>query len=207
MARALAADPPVLLMDEPFSAVDPVVRGDLQQELLRLQAQLHKTIVFVTHDIDEAVKVGDHIAVMQVTGGKLVQFDTPERVLAHPANEFVESFLGFDRGIKLAVVLSGRYPRLRCPATVQATRSPADVKAAAAAAGTDGSWLSTGTETGRLDRCRRPWTGRASSHYMAVVAADRVTPSCRRPILSGRLSTPWCFRRPVWLLPSTTTGP
>ena len=99
VARALAADPPVLLMDEPFSAVDPVVRADLQKELQQLQARLHKTIVFVTHDIDEAVKLGDRIAVMQV-GGRVVQFDTPEHVLARPANEFVESFLGTDRGIR-----------------------------------------------------------------------------------------------------------
>src|ERR1700722_8807217 len=95
VARALAADPPILLMDEPFSAVDPVVRHELQQELLRLQAGLHKTIVFVTHDSDEAGNLGDRIAVMQ-GGGKRVQVDAPERVLAHPANAFVEDFPGTD---------------------------------------------------------------------------------------------------------------
>ncbi|MGN9818003.1 ABC transporter ATP-binding protein [Streptomyces sp. SD11] len=99
VARALGADPPVLLMDEPFSAVDPIVRGELQAEFLRLQKELHKTIVFVTHDIDEAIKLGDHIAVFR-TGGKLAQFDTPERLLAHPADDFVADFVGQDRGIR-----------------------------------------------------------------------------------------------------------
>ena len=99
VARALGADPPVLLMDEPFSAVDPIVRGELQAEFIRLQKELNKTIVFVTHDIDEAIKLGDHIAVLR-TGGKLAQFDTPERLLAHPADDFVADFVGQDRGIR-----------------------------------------------------------------------------------------------------------
>lgn len=99
VARALAADPPILLMDEPFSAVDPVVRASLQDELIRLQSDLHKTIVFVTHDIDEAVKLGDAIAVFR-PGGRLAQMDHPERLLADPADEFVESFIGYDRGVR-----------------------------------------------------------------------------------------------------------
>jgi osmoprotectant transport system ATP-binding protein len=99
VARALGADPPVLLMDEPFSAVDPIVRAELQAEFIRLQKELHKTIVFVTHDIEEAIKLGDSIAVFR-TGGKLAQFDAPERLLAHPADEFVAAFIGQDRGIR-----------------------------------------------------------------------------------------------------------
>jgi osmoprotectant transport system ATP-binding protein len=99
VARALAADPPVLLMDEPFSAVDPVVRASLQEELLRLQDSLHKTIVFVTHDIDEAIKLGDTVAVLRV-GGTLAQFADPATLLAEPADDFVEGFLGKDRGIR-----------------------------------------------------------------------------------------------------------
>ncbi|MFB6636620.1 ABC transporter ATP-binding protein [Streptomyces chartreusis] len=99
VARALAADPPVLLMDEPFSAVDPVVRKGLQDELLRIQEELGKTIVFVTHDIDEAVKLGTMVAVMR-TGGKLAQFAPPAELLSHPADAFVEDFLGADRGIR-----------------------------------------------------------------------------------------------------------
>jgi osmoprotectant transport system ATP-binding protein len=100
VARALAADPPVLLMDEPFGAVDPVVRTQLQDELLRLQAELSKTIVFVTHDIDEAVRLGDRIAVFR-TGGHLVQCAPPAELLARPADDFVAGFLGAERGLKL----------------------------------------------------------------------------------------------------------
>jgi osmoprotectant transport system ATP-binding protein len=99
VARALAADPPVLLMDEPFSAVDPIVRASLQDELLRLQGELHKTVVLVTHDVEEAIKVGDLVAVFR-PGGVLAQLDTPERLLGKPADEYVEDFVGFDRGIR-----------------------------------------------------------------------------------------------------------
>ncbi|MFE0809114.1 ABC transporter ATP-binding protein [Streptomyces sp. NPDC058794] len=99
VARALAADPPVLLMDEPFSAVDPVVRKGLQDELLRIQGELGKTIVFVTHDIDEAIKLGTMVAVMR-TGGRLAQFAPPAELLSNPADDFVEDFLGADRGIR-----------------------------------------------------------------------------------------------------------
>jgi len=99
VARALAGDPPVMLMDEPFSAVDPVVRAQLQQEFLRLQHELGKTIVFVTHDIDEAIKLGDRVAVLQV-GGRLAQLATPAELLAHPADAFVAGFVGRDRGYR-----------------------------------------------------------------------------------------------------------
>jgi osmoprotectant transport system ATP-binding protein len=99
VARALAADPPVMLMDEPFSAVDPVVREQLQNEFLRLQADLHKTIVFVTHDIDEAIKLGDKVAVLRV-GGRLAQFAPPAELLSRPADSFVAGFVGRDRGYR-----------------------------------------------------------------------------------------------------------
>jgi len=99
VARALAADPPVMLMDEPFGAVDPITRDRLQNEFLRLQQQLHKTIVFVTHDIDEAIKMGDQIVILQV-GGRIQQVGTPDEVLATPANDFVADFVGSDRGLK-----------------------------------------------------------------------------------------------------------
>jgi osmoprotectant transport system ATP-binding protein len=99
VARALAADPPVLLMDEPFGAVDPIVREHLQRELLDLQQRLAKTIVLVTHDIDEAILVGDRVAILN-TGGVLEQYASPPDLLAAPANPFVADFLGADRGIK-----------------------------------------------------------------------------------------------------------
>jgi osmoprotectant transport system ATP-binding protein len=99
VARALAADPPLMLMDEPFGAIDPINRERLQNELLRLQARIRKTIVFVTHDIDEAIKMGDRIAIMKV-GGVLAQYATPVELLMQPADEFVEDFVGADRALK-----------------------------------------------------------------------------------------------------------
>jgi osmoprotectant transport system ATP-binding protein len=99
VARALAADPPIMLMDEPFGAVDPIVRERLQNEFLRLQEQLAKTILFVTHDIDEAIKMGDVVAVFR-GGGILEQFGPPAEILAAPASDFVARFVGADRGLK-----------------------------------------------------------------------------------------------------------
>lgn len=117
VARALAADPPILLMDEPFSAVDPVVRDELQVEILRLQSELRKTIVFVTHDIDEAVKLGDAVAVFGV-GGTLQQYDPPERLLSNPANDFVAGFVGADRGYRLLQFFSASTLDLQPVSTV-----------------------------------------------------------------------------------------
>lgn len=117
VARALAADAPVLLMDEPFSAVDPVVREGLQDELMRLQAQLGKTIVFVTHDIDEAVRLGDRVAVLRV-GGQLAQYGTPDQVLRHPVDDFVSAFVGKDRGYRGLSFLSAQNLDIRPVETV-----------------------------------------------------------------------------------------
>jgi osmoprotectant transport system ATP-binding protein len=110
VARALAADPPVMLMDEPFSAVDPVVREQLQDEFLRLQGDLGKTIVFVTHDIEEAIKLGDQVAVLR-DGGNLAQLSDPAHLLAHPIDDFVADFVGRDRGYRaLSFQTSPRFP-------------------------------------------------------------------------------------------------
>ena len=105
VARALAADPPVLLMDEPFGAVDPVVRARLQDEFLRLQRELHKTVVLVTHDIDEAVRLGDRIAVF-ATGGRMAQVGTPSEVLGRPADDFVADFVGSTTSLRRLAVTS-----------------------------------------------------------------------------------------------------
>ena len=107
VARALAADPPLMLMDEPFGAIDPINRERLQNEFLRLQAEIRKTIVFVTHDIDEAIKMGDRIAILEV-GGHLAQYATPSEILLHPANEFVEDFVGADRALKRLALMRVR---------------------------------------------------------------------------------------------------
>src|SRR5207253_2713664 len=99
VARALAADPPLMLMDEPFGAIDPITRARLQDEFLRLQERVRKTVVFVTHDIDEAIKMGDRIAILR-QGGVLAQYDTPAEILTDPTDEFVAEFVGADRALK-----------------------------------------------------------------------------------------------------------
>jgi osmoprotectant transport system ATP-binding protein len=118
VARALAADPPIMLMDEPFGAVDPIVRERLQNEFLRLQEELAKTILFVTHDIDEAIKMGDLVAVMQV-GGHLAQFAPPAEILASPTTAFVARFVGADRGLKRLSLTRVGELELREPAMAQ----------------------------------------------------------------------------------------
>jgi len=138
VARALAADPPVMLMDEPFSAVDPVVRKSLQEELIRLQGELHKTIVFVTHDIDEAVRLGDLVCVLRV-GGRIGQYDTPANLLAAPADDFVARFLGEDRGVRRLAFLSSDQLTLSDRGVVTADTPLADTAGIAHRADLD--WL------------------------------------------------------------------
>ncbi len=130
VARALAADPPVMLMDEPFGAVDPITRDRLQNEFLHIQEDIKKTIIFVTHDIDEGIKMGDKIAILK-EGGILAQYDTPENILAAPNSEFVSSFVGADRVLKMLSLLrvsdadldppngDGDLPRLRDQMTLR----------------------------------------------------------------------------------------
>ena len=127
VARALAADPPVLLMDEPFGAIDPVTRMRLQDEFLRLQETVRKTIVFVTHDIEEAVKMGDRIAILQV-GGVLAQYDTPAEVLGNPASDFVADFVGADRALKRLKVTPIEVESLEHPPTVLPSESLAHAR-------------------------------------------------------------------------------
>jgi osmoprotectant transport system ATP-binding protein len=124
VARALAADPPVMLMDEPFGALDPITRASLQDEFLRLLYELKKTIIFVTHDIDEALKMGTRIAIMRA--GRLVQYDRPEALLARPADAFVETFVGGDRALKRLALLAVADYLLPAPEPAEATRVPFD---------------------------------------------------------------------------------
>jgi osmoprotectant transport system ATP-binding protein len=129
LARALAANPALMLMDEPFGAIDPIVRSRLQDEFLRLQQEIRKTVVFVTHDIDEAIKIGDRIAILR-EGGRLAQYDTPQQILEHPVDDFVADFVGQDRALKalslrnlgdleLAPVTGDGLPRLPADATLR----------------------------------------------------------------------------------------
>ena len=127
VARALAADPPVMLMDEPFGAVDPIRRDRLQNEFLRLQEQVRKTVIFVTHDVDEAIKMADRIAILQ-RGGILAQYDTPAAILATPASEFVERFVGADRGLKRLSLLRVRDLELLEPVIVHAGEDRAEIR-------------------------------------------------------------------------------
>jgi osmoprotectant transport system ATP-binding protein len=169
VARALAADPPVLLMDEPFSAVDPIVRKGLQEEFLRIQAEVAKTILFVTHDIDEAVKIGDRIAVLRA-GGILAQFDSPDKLLAEPADAFVEQFLGADRGIRRL----GFYPSspltLLADPVVAADTPSATARDAALKAGTP--WLLV------VDPLRRPlgWADPTALHAEHPIGQANLVP-------------------------------
>src|SRR5690606_34952646 len=123
VARALATDPEIVLMDEPFGALDPITREQLQDELLSLQRKMHKTIVFVTHDMDEALKMGDRIAVMK--DGSLLQFDTPDRLLKEPAHGFVEQCIGKKRIYPTPAYIPVTDVMRDNPATVLSTRSPA----------------------------------------------------------------------------------
>ena len=127
VARALAADPPLMLMDEPFGAVDPIRRERLQNEFLRLQRRVRKTVVFVTHDVDEAIKMADRIAILQ-RGGVLAQYDTPDAILANPASEFVERFVGADRGLKRLSLGRVRDVPLIEPVIVHAGERRVDVR-------------------------------------------------------------------------------
>ena len=136
VARALGADPPVLLMDEPFGAIDPITRDRLQSEFLRLQAELHKTIVFVTHDIEEAVRLGDRIAILR-EGGTLEQYDTPAEVLGRPASPFVASFVGADRGLKRLSVTPIAVADLEKPARVAPDDDASAARRALDTAGAD----------------------------------------------------------------------
>jgi osmoprotectant transport system ATP-binding protein len=135
VARAIAVDPPVLLMDEPFGAVDPITRERLQNEFLRLQRQLATTILFVTHDIDEAIKMGDRVAVFK-PGGRLAQYDTAETVLEAPADDFVARFVGADRGLKRLSLSRVRDVPLERPAIVRVGEDAAAVERQLDRAGT-----------------------------------------------------------------------
>ncbi|HMK98208.1 MAG TPA: ATP-binding cassette domain-containing protein [Acidimicrobiales bacterium] len=147
VARALAGDPPVLLMDEPFAAVDPIARERLQQEFLRLQAHLHKTVIMVTHDVDEAVTMGDRIAVLS-NGGVLQQHDTPAELLARPATPFVADFIGADRGLRRLAVTPIDIADLYSPPVVAPRSSLSEARAAVAREGT--SWAIVVDENGKL---------------------------------------------------------
>jgi osmoprotectant transport system ATP-binding protein len=187
VARALAADPPVMLMDEPFSAVDPVVREQLQDEFLSLQSDLGKTIVFVTHDIDEAIKLGDQVAVLRA-GGRLAQLAHPAYLLAHPVDDFVADFVGKDRGYRALSFQKTPTLSLQLEPTVRIGATAAEVQAA----GASGGWLLV------TDGDQRPlgWvkadglSGQVTSESLHRSGTVASTASSLRNTLDAALSSP-----------------
>jgi osmoprotectant transport system ATP-binding protein len=163
VARALAADPPVLLMDEPFGAIDPITRERLQGEFLRLQQEVRKTIVFVTHDIEESVRMGDRIAIL-AQGGHLQQYDTPAKILGSPATPFVADFVGADRGLRRLTVTGIEVADLDKPPVVQTDSSLAEARRAMDA--DDSRWAVVVDTDGRL----RGWIGREEADGDGTVA-------------------------------------
>ena len=189
VARALAADPPVLLMDEPFGAVDPITRASLQDELLRLQSELHKTIVFVTHDFSEAVKLGDRIAVLG-PGSSVLQFDTPEAILANPADETVAGFIGDDAALKTLTLRRVGDVDLGTTTTARVSDDPAEF--AARLRRSDDEWAVVLDEAGRPVRWVRgdrvaqmPDLGSGGQLVSGTVTVD----STLQEALDGLLST------------------
>jgi len=194
VARALAADPPVMLMDEPFSAVDPIVREQLQDEFLRLQQELGKTILFVTHDIDEAIKLGDQVAVLRV-GGTLAQLAAPSYLLAHPIDDFVADFVGRDRGYRALSFQATPELPIRQEPSVQIGATPEQVRQATA----DGWVLVTEddrplgwVEPSRIDRDLQPpmvhrggTVATASGPLRNALDAALSSPSRRGVIVDG----------------------
>jgi osmoprotectant transport system ATP-binding protein len=168
VARALAADPPVLLMDEPFGAIDPITRTRLQDEFLRLQAEVRKTIVFVTHDVDEAVRMGDRIAILK-EGGVLAQYATPTEILSNPASDFVASFVGADRGLKRLAVTPIDLAVLEHPPVVRLDDDAVDALRVVDASGSEFAVVvdERGAVDGLVDR--KDLTG-------ATSVADRLKP-------------------------------
>ncbi|MDQ3461645.1 MAG: ABC transporter ATP-binding protein [Actinomycetota bacterium] len=180
VARALGADPPVLLMDEPFGAVDPIARERLQNEFLRLQGTLRKTVVFVTHDVDEAVKLGDRIAVL-AQGGVLAQHDTPAQILSYPSSDFVADFVGADRGLKRLAVTPVEHGALEQPPAVSPDSPLADVRQLLASNGAGYAVVvdGDGQLCGWLGRGQADGEGRAGEHARPVEATVTLPASLR----------------------------
>ncbi len=175
VARAMAADPAVLLMDEPFGAVDPILRERLQNEFLRIQERLRKTIVFVTHDVDEAIKMADRIAILE-RGGRLAQYDTPAAILSSPASEFVERFVGADRGLKRLSLARVRDLELLQPIVARVGESRSAVRGRLAGSPTPYALL--------LDERRRPigWLDLDDLRGDGTVQSEDATPGA--PLLA-----------------------
>ena len=197
LARALAANPSLMLMDEPFGAIDPIVRTRLQDEFLRLQQELRKTVVFVTHDIDEAIKVGDRIAILR-EGGRLAQYDTPQRILEHPVDEFVADFVGRDRALKaLALRTLGELE----------LAPPAERGRAAAPAGGDElcatrSRILIAEQQGRARSSSAPTARRSASRSERTCCGEGLRVAGGGPVIPNFGHGERCLKHNHWFCPS-----
>jgi len=178
VARALAVDPPVMLMDEPFGAIDPINRARLQNEFLRLQAEIRKTVLFVTHDVDEAIKMGDRIAVMK-QGGELAQFATPTELLMEPADEFVEDFVGADRALKRLALIRVKNMNLWKAPVARAGEATGPVRVALESAEVPHAVM--------VDSENRP-LGWLSERDLTGAAVPQVPDSVAEPLLDGEVT-------------------
>ncbi len=178
VARALAVDPPVMLMDEPFGAIDPINRSRLQNEFLRLQAEIRKTVLFVTHDVDEAIKMGDRIAVMK-KGGELAQFATPTELLMEPADQFVEDFVGADRALKRLALIRVKNVHLWKAPVARAGDPTVPVRAAVESAEVPHAVM--------VDAENRP-LGWLSARDLSGDVVPEVPDSAAEPLLDGEIT-------------------
>ena len=191
LARALVCDPDILLMDEPFSALDPLIRRDMQDELLRLQEQMQKTIIFITHDLSEATKLGSRIAIMR--DGAIVQVGTPEEIMAHPADDYVADFT---RDVRRSTVVTVGYVMERCPVQVSAAESPRETIAKLEAGDSDAAFVVAEDGVYQGEVCRdeaREAEVRGDSTIERAVNRRR-DPVIARDTIEGALSKAWSYR-------------
>ena len=191
LARALVCDPEILLMDEPFSALDPLIRRDMQDELLRLQEQMQKTIIFITHDLSEATKLGSRIAIMR--DGAIVQVGTPEEIMAHPADDYVADFT---RDVRRSTVVTVGYVMERCPVQVSAAESPRETIAKLEAGDSDAAFVVAEDGVYQGEVCRdeaREAEVRGDSTIERAVNRGR-DPVIARDTIEGALSKAWSYR-------------
>ena len=190
LARALASDPEILLMDEPFSALDPLIRRDMQNELIRLQEQMHKTIIFITHDLVEATKLGSRIAIMR--DGAVVQVGTPEEIMANPADDYVADFT---RDVRTSSVVSVGYVMDECAVQVESEAAPAEALAALEAAGADTAFVATqdGAYEGEISRDDASQAAANGDDTIESVIERRCEPVAAEQCIEEALSQAWPY--------------
>ena len=188
LARALACDPEILLMDEPFSALDPLIRRDMQNELIRLQEQMHKTIIFITHDLAEATKIGSRIAIMR--DGAIVQIGTPEEIMANPADDYVADFT---RDVRTSSVVTVGYVMERCGVLLKPTTTSRDALAQLESDGVETAFVVAEDGAYRGEICREEARNAAANGSATIeyAVSQRCEPVLASQCLEDALSTAW----------------